>query len=354
MAHSEMPVNAGTIEAYDYNLPQTLIAQHPLKDPGDNRMMVVDRNGPRLVHTKVAALKDYLCADDCIVVNNTKVVNAWLIGSFRGGGGGNWSGLYLGVVDNHWKMLFERHAEVRSGQTLVLCNKEDHFELTLIEQDADGAWSAVPEHRGNPVEVLSRFGRLPLPPYIRDGIAEQDDILRYQTCYASCYGAIAAPSAGLHLSRRMLDELSTMGIPIFQVTLHIGLGTYRLIYCREVSDHRMHSEWMEVGHEAAYQISESKRRGKVLAIGTTSLRALETASLEGTIRPFTGYTDLFVRPGFRFRTTDALLTNFHLPRTSLLVLVKAFAGNDIVNLAYKEAIAQRYRFCDYGDAMLIL
>ncbi len=314
--------------------------------------MVIDRDNQKIIHTKMSNFKDYICSDDCIAVNNTKVVNAYLLGHFKTGG--SWDGLFLDVINGHWKILLQSKSEIKLKQTLVLKNEFDVFELTLIDRDVDGAWIALPECHKNHIEILNRFGKLPLPPYIRDGISSQEDLLHYQTCYATHYGAIAAPSAGLHFSQEILDTIKKKNISIFELTLHVGLGTYKPIYSEVISKHKMHSEWMRISCEMASQISETKKRGKVFAIGTTSLRALETASLKGKIKPFEGYTDLYIKPGFEFKSTDALLTNFHLPKTTLLVLVKAFAGDKIIDQAYKDAIEQSYRFCDYGDAMLIL
>ncbi|MBN2642790.1 MAG: tRNA preQ1(34) S-adenosylmethionine ribosyltransferase-isomerase QueA [Victivallales bacterium] len=341
-----------SIKNYNFDLPSDLIAQHPLKNTKDHRMMVVDRKNEKLIHAKVSDFVDYVCINDCIVVNNTKVVNACLLGQFRTGG--DWEGLFLDIANGCWRILLQSKNEIKPRQTLVLKTNSETFELTLIDRDVDGVWIALPERQANHIEILTKFGNLPLPPYIREGISSQEDSLSYQTFYATCYGAIAAPSAGLHFSQEMMDSIKKKNISIYELTLHVGLGTYKPIYSEDITKHKIHSEWMQINQETARQISIAKKRGKVFAIGTTSLRALETASLGGEIKPYEGYTDLYVKPGFDFVSTDALLTNFHLPRTTLMVLVKAFAGDELIDLAYKEAIERSYRFCDYGDAMLII
>jgi S-adenosylmethionine:tRNA ribosyltransferase-isomerase len=227
--------------------------------------------------------------------------------------------------------------------------------LTLVSRNEEGVWLAAPEPDGDPLELLNRYGTMPLPPYIKRPVADAEDWQRYQTTYARHPGAVAAPTAGLHLTPELLKQLDEAGIRQAFVTLHVGIGTFRPITAERLSEHQMHSEWCELTPDAAATVAETKLTGgRVVAVGKTSVRTLETASQSGSIKSYRGETNLFIRPGYVFRSVDVLFTNFHLPKSTLLVLVSTFAGWELIQEAYHEAIKEEYRFYSYGDAMLIL
>jgi S-adenosylmethionine:tRNA ribosyltransferase-isomerase len=229
------------------------------------------------------------------------------------------------------------------------------MQLLLVQKTADGHWLARPNERGSPKELLERYGQVPLPPYIRKGRAGPDDRDRYQTVYAQRAGAVAAPTAGLHFTAQLFDRFKQRGIAWSFVTLHVGLGTFQPIATEEYTEHRMHPEWGELCLETAEAIERCRERGgRVVAVGTTTVRVLESVAASGPIRPWSGETNLYIYPPYQFRAVDALVTNFHLPRSSLLLLVSAFAGIELTQAAYKTAIANEYRFYSYGDAMLIV
>ena len=229
------------------------------------------------------------------------------------------------------------------------------FQLQMAASQPDGQWAVRPESKEDFLSLLARVGRVPLPPYIRKGEMIDSDRENYQTVYARTPGAVAAPTAGLHFTHPLLERLEKTGVSIAWLTLHVGPGTFRPIVADVLAEHRMHAEWAHLGEEAVSKIDTAKRRGgRVVAVGTTSVRTLETAARDGHLKPFTGQTDLFIRPPYTFKAVDALLTNFHLPRTTLLVLVYAFGGHDLISRAYREAIREEYRFYSYGDAMLVL
>jgi S-adenosylmethionine:tRNA ribosyltransferase-isomerase len=253
--------------------------------------------------------------------------------------------------------MCKTRGKLKPGDTIVLINPlgQDDIRLQLGAQQADGTWVARPLAADDAVALLDRVGRVPLPPYIRKGQMVETDREHYQTVYAQVPGAVAAPTAGLHFTATLLDRLATLGVELCPLTLHVGPGTFRPIVAESLAKHEMHSEWGRVTQGAVDRINACRRGGgRIVAVGTTSVRLLETAAADGELKPFVGYTDLFIRPPYRFRMVDALLTNFHLPRTTLLVLVRTFGGDDLIRVAYEEAIREQYRFYSYGDAMLIL
>jgi S-adenosylmethionine:tRNA ribosyltransferase-isomerase len=243
------------------------------------------------------------------------------------------------------------------GESITLVNSrgEEDVRLVLTTQQSEGMWIVRPQAGEGAYGLLERVGRVPLPPYIRKGEMVESDRQHYQTVYARVPGAVAAPTAGLHFTRALLQMLEKQGVLICYLTLKVGLGTFRPVLGETLAEHRMHAEWAELAPEAVERIRFARQRGgRTVAVGTTTVRVLETAAQDGMLKPFTGMTDLFIRPPYEFRVVDALLTNFHLPRTTLLVLVRTFGGDELIRRAYDEAIREEYRFYSYGDAMLIL
>lgn len=345
------------LSQYDYDLPRQLIAQHPLPQRTDARLLVVDRASGTLAHRHVRDLPDVLRPNDCLVINDTRVVPARLLGR-RTLTGGQWEGLFLSTgADGHWRLLCKTRGKLAPGETVTLISRrgKDDLELRLIEKQPGGVWLAHPSSDDESYVLLDRVGRVPLPPYIRGGEMVEDDRRRYQTVYARQPGSVAAPTAGLHFSDELLVRLVDAGVRPVRVTLHVGLDTFRPISSPMLSEHHMHRERGEITASAVEQIRRARQAGgRVIAIGTTTVRLLETAAQAGELAPWSGDTDLFIRPPYSFKAVEALLTNFHLPRTSLLVLVRTFGGDDLVMRAYAEAIAEKYRFFSYGDAMLIV
>jgi len=332
---------------FDYELPPERIAQHPAPR-GASRLLVLDREGPDR-HRHVRDLPELLRPGDLLVINDTRVIPARLFG--RRPGGGQIEILLTGKAgDREWDALVKPGRRARPGTVIVL---DEHLSAEVIDKEETG------RHRlrfSEPIEPhLERLGHMPLPPYIQRN-DEAEDRERYQTVWARNPGAIAAPTAGLHFSQELLDHLAAAGIERAEVTLHVGLGTFKPVTAEKIEEHRMESERWEVSEATAEALRRTRERGgRVVAIGTTVVRTLESAALagEGDVRPGSGATELFITPGFRFRAVDVLLTNFHLPKSTLLMLVSAFAGRDRVLAAYAEAIREEYRFYSYGDAMLV-
>lgn len=346
-----------SLSDYDYELPKHLVAQHPLPRRSDARLLVVDRAQNSVQHYHIRDLPTLLANPDCLVINDTRVIPARLVG-FRTQTRGRWEGLFLSAdAQGNWRLLAKTRGKLTAGEQVMLTNErlQDVFRLRLVLKEPDGSWIARPEVAGDAMTLLESVGRVPLPPYIRDGEMHELDRERYQTVFAQVPGAVAAPTAGLHFTSELLKRVEAVGISIARVTLHVGLDTFRPIATETISEHPMHSEWCEIGPEAVATIEKSKAAGgRTVAVGTTSVRTLETAARGGRLAPFSGPTELFIRPPYQFRAVDALLTNFHLPRTTLLVLVRTFGGDALMRHAYEEAIREEYRFYSYGDAMLIL
>jgi S-adenosylmethionine:tRNA ribosyltransferase-isomerase len=342
---------------YDYELPRHLIAQHPLPQRTDARLLVVDRAAATLKHYHIRDLPTLLQKPDCLVINDTRVIPARLVG-YRHDSGGRWEGLFLSAdSEGNWRLLGKTRGKLQPGETIMLVNPrhQDAFALRLLIKEPEGTWIARPERPGETLSLLDEVGRVPLPPYIRDGEMTEMDRERYQTVFAESPGAVAAPTAGLHFSEGLLHRLQGVGVTIARVTLHVGLDTFRPVTVESLADHQMHSEWCRISPEAVTAIASSRSGGgRTIAVGTTSVRVLETAAKNGPLGAFEGPTDLFIHPPYQFRAVDALLTNFHLPRTTLLVLVRCFGGDELIQSAYAEAIREEYRFYSYGDAMLIV
>jgi S-adenosylmethionine:tRNA ribosyltransferase-isomerase len=346
------------IASYDYELPAELIASVPVEPRDAARLLVVDRSTGRLAHRVVRELPELLSPGDHLVFNDTKVVPARLRG-VRQATGGRWEGLFLRTLDSgDWELLSQTRGRLAEGEAILITPKGEKgtpLRLFLRAKGSDGTWIASAESDEAAFELLERHGEVPLPPYIRKGVAGPLDAGRYQTIFARSRGSVAAPTAGLHFTENLLGRLRQRGTATSYVTLHVGVGTFRPIATDRLSEHRMHAEWGELSSEAAAALRATRAAGgRIVSVGTTSVRALESAAAEGELRPFRGETRLFIRPPYRFRAVDALLTNFHLPRSTLLALVSAFAGRELVREAYAEAIRKRYRFYSYGDAMLIL
>jgi S-adenosylmethionine:tRNA ribosyltransferase-isomerase len=343
----------------DYHLPPELIAQDPVEPRDAARLLVVDRSQQSLDHHHFRDLSTLLAPSDLLVLNNTRVLPARLLGH-RQATGGKWEGLFLKpFVDGSWEMLCQTRGHLREGEVIVVepssGSKQSCLELRLTEKLPEGRWRAIPSQLESPPALMDRVGHVPLPPYIRKGQDRPEDRHRYQTVFSEHPGAVAAPTAGLHFTSGVFDALKQRGIAWAFVTLHVGLGTFRPIDAADYKQHAMHAEWGELPDATVAAITQCKaRRGRVIAVGTTSVRVLETAGRDGPLRPWIGETSLYIYPPYDFRVVDALITNFHLPRTTLLLLVGAFAGVELLQRAYAAAVLERYRFFSYGDAMLIV
>ncbi len=335
---------------FDYHLPEELVAQEP-GPRGASRMLVLERATGVVDHRAVRELPELLREGDLLVVNDTRVMAARVAARRRTGRRFELLMLEPDFSGDRWQALVRPSSRVRAGERLLL---PDGGEAVPLEALGEGRWRLELRPALDP-ERLDRIGSVPLPPYIRREPTE-DDRERYQTVYAARPGAVAAPTAGLHFTPAVLDALRGRGVETARLTLHVGIGTFRPVSAELVSDHVMHAERYEIAAETAAAVAAARRDGRrVVAVGTTSVRALEgsAAASGGDVVPGWASTDLFITPGFRFKVVDALLTNFHLPRSTLLMLVSAFAGREPVLAAYREAVAQRYRFFSYGDAMLI-
>ncbi len=348
------------LAAYDYALPDELIARRPAARRDEARLMVVDRGAEAVRHGLIRDLPDLLRAGDCLVMNDTRVVRARLLG-YRAKTGGRWEGLFLDVASSgEWRLLSQCRGKLQAGEQIAIHpahspDSPERLVLELLSREEDGIWRAQPVDAIGHWVALERFGTVPLPPYMHRERAEADDFDRYQTVYARHQGSVAAPTAGLHFTPELLARCRERGVAQAFVTLHVGMGTFRPISVARLDDHRMHSEWCDVSEETVRQLEQTVvRGGRRIAVGTTSARALESAAQSGTVEAWRGATELFIRPPYQFRAIDALLTNFHLPRSTLLVLVSTLAGRELILHAYREAIRARYRFYSYGDAMLIL
>jgi S-adenosylmethionine:tRNA ribosyltransferase-isomerase len=344
-------------DLYDYDLPADLIAQEPLERRADSRLLTVRRGDGAIAHRHVRDLPEILRPGDLLVVNDTRVVPARIVGR-RLRTGGRWEGLFLKTDDatGAWQLLAQTRGRPEVGERVMLTDRdgEDAVAIELVGRATGGSWLAVPDAPDPAAEILARIGRVPLPGYIRGGEERAGDRERYQTVFARRSGSAAAPTAGLHFTDELLADLAARGVARATVTLHVGLDTFRPIATERLDDHPMHTEWCDCPPETAAAVREARARGgRVVAVGTTAVRTLETAARSGGISPWSGPTDLFIKPGFQFRAVDCLLTNFHMPRTTLMVLVSTFASRSLMAAAYESAIRERYRFLSYGDAMFI-
>lgn len=343
------------ISDFDYELPEELIAQQPLPERDASRMLVVDREQRTLADEQFLSLPKYLHAGDCLVLNNTKVFPARLIGERVPSGGITEVLLLREVEPNLWQVLARPARRLRIGARISF--GDGRLQATVTGANEDGTRLIHFEPHDDLMNLIAEVGQPPLPPYIkRHDAPASEDRERYQTVYARETGAIAAPTAGLHFTPSVFDEIRNAGISITEITLHVGYGTFEPVRVEDVSQHHVLPETFSIPAEAAEIINRTRASGgRIIAVGTTTTRALESAaSAEGEIRPTTSTADLTITPGYKFRIVDGLVTNFHLPRSSLLLLVSAFAGRELTLEAYRHAVRERYRFYSYGDCMLIL
>ena len=333
-----------------YDLPQELIAQDPLEDRSSSRLLVLDRKTGEMEHRVFRDITEYLRPGDCLVVNNTKVIPARLLGVKEDTGAGIEILLLKRKADNVWETLVKPGKKARPGARIVF--GDGILKGEVLEVVDEGNRLIRFEYEGIFEEILDRLGQMPLPPYITHQLKDKN---RYQTVYAEHDGSAAAPTAGLHFTPELLEEIQAKGVRLAHVTLHVGLGTFRPVKVENVSQHHMHSEYYVVEEEQARLINDTRAAGgRVICVGTTSCRTLESAADEdGILRAGSGWTDIFIYPGYRFKIMDALITNFHLPESTLLMLVSAFADKEKIMKAYEEAVRQRYRFFSFGDAMFI-
>ena len=332
-----------------YDLPEELIAQTPLQQRDSSRLMVLDRQTGEVTHRHFYDILDYLQPGDCLVMNDSRVLPARLLGS-RPTGGAVELLLLRDLGDKKWECLAKPGRKLQVGQQVIFGNGE--LTATVCDICEDGNRIVAFHYEGIFLEVLERLGKMPLPPYIK---AELQDQERYQTVYSRNVGSAAAPTAGLHFTNDLLDRIREKGIKTAFVTLHVGLGTFRPVKAENVLEHHMHSELCMMNAETAAVLNETKQAGgRVICVGTTSCRTLESlVNEDGTFEAKSKWTEIFIYPGYTFRAMDGLITNFHLPESTLVMLVSAFAGRDNVLSAYAEAVKERYRFFSFGDAMYI-
>ena len=338
------------VKDFDYDLPEELIAQDPLEDRSSSRLMVLDRETGEIEHRHFRDILEYLNPGDCLVVNNTKVIPARLYG------GKEETQAHIEVLllkrkeNDVWETLVKPGKKARPGARIVF--GDGLLTGEVIDVVEEGNRLIKFSYEGIFEEILDQLGQMPLPPYITHQLKDKN---RYQTVYAKYDGSAAAPTAGLHFTKELMEEVKAMGVKIAEVTLHVGLGTFRPVKVENVLDHHMHSEFYMVSQEAADIINETRKNGgRVISVGTTSTRTLESAADEnGFLHECSGWTEIFIYPGYKFKVIDCLITNFHLPQSTLVMLVSALAGREHVLAAYRKAVEEKYRFFSFGDAMLI-
>ena len=338
------------IKEFYYDLPQELIAQDPLTDRASSRLLTLDKNSGAFSHHVFREIVQYLNPGDCLVLNDTKVIPARLMGEKEGTGAGIEVLLLKRKENDVWETLVKPGKKARPGAKIVFGNGLLTGEVVDIVEEGNRLIKF--SYEGIFEEILDQLGQMPLPPYITHQLQDKN---RYQTVYAKHEGSAAAPTAGLHFTPELLEEIRAKGVNIAHVTLHVGLGTFRPVKVENILDHHMHSEFYMIEEDQAALINETKKnRGRVICVGTTSCRTLESAADEnGVLHAGSGWTEIFIYPGYRFKILDALITNFHLPESTLLMLVSALAGRDHVMAAYEEAVKEKYRFFSFGDAMFI-
>lgn len=338
------------VSDFNYNLPKELIAQVPIKDRDQSRLMVLDRKNKTIEHKIFKDIIDYLEPGDCLVRNNTKVIPARLYG-VKEETGANVEFLLLKRVDGDiWEVMVKPGRKLMPGVRVEFGN--GLLKAEILEKFEDGNRKVKFEYNGIFNEILNEIGLMPLPPYIHEKIKEKD---RYQTVYAKYEGSAAAPTAGLHFTDELFKKLKEKGVEVANVTLHVGIGTFRPVKVENIEEHDMHSEHFYIKAEDAEKINKAKREGhRVIAVGTTSCRVLESIADEnGYVKEVEGDTNIFIYPGYKFKCLDALITNFHLPESTLIMLVSALAGKDFIMQAYEEAVKEQYKFFSFGDAMFI-
>lgn len=344
------------VSDYDYFLPEEQIAQDPLADRSSSKLLVLDKNTGETSHHVFKEIIDYLNPGDCLCINNTKVIPARLIG--RKKTGGVVEVLLLKRLEDEkskWEVLTRPGKKARVGDEVIFGGEgPEDFDLLcrVTEVKEDGNRIVEFEYDGIFEEILDKLGQMPLPPYITHRLEDKN---RYQTVYAKIEGSAAAPTAGLHFTNELLEQIKEKGVKVVSVTLHVGLGTFRPVQVENILDHKMHSEYYEVSEETAKILNETKANGgRIISVGTTSTRTLESVTDEnGIVHAGSGETQIFIYPGYKFKAIDGLITNFHLPKSTLIMLVSALAGRKNVLNAYKEAVEKKYRFFSFGDAMFI-
>lgn len=335
---------------YYYDLPEELIAQDPLEDRSSSRLMVLGKKSGEVSHHHFRDILDYLRPGDCLVINNTRVIPARLIGTKKETGAHVEILLLRRKKDDIWETLVKPGKKLRPGAEVTF--GDGSLTATILDVVEGGDRLVQFHYDGIFEEVLDRLGEMPLPPYIKHKLKDRD---RYNTVYAKFDGSAAAPTAGLHFTKELLEEVKEKGVNIAQVTLHVGLGTFRPVKVDDVREHEMHTEWYRVTQETADLINQTNENGgRIIAVGTTSVRTLETvADEDGHMKAQEGDTSIFIYPGYKWKVVDGLITNFHLPESTLIMLVSSLAGREHVLAAYKEAVKERYRFFSFGDAMYI-
>ncbi|WP_427339074.1 tRNA preQ1(34) S-adenosylmethionine ribosyltransferase-isomerase QueA [Caloranaerobacter sp. DY30410] len=333
-----------------FDLPEELIAQYPIEKRDSSRLMVLDKKTGAIEHKEFKDIIDYLNKGDCLVLNDTRVIPARLFGQKEKTGGKIEFLLLNRIEKDKWQVLVKPGKRARVGTTFVF--GDGILKADVLDIDEEGIRIVEFKYDGIFEEVLDRLGEIPLPPYIKQKLEDRE---RYQTVYSKKEGSAAAPTAGLHFTEELLEKIREKGVEIVYITLHVGLGTFRPVKVDNLDEHKMHSEFFEVSEEAANTINETKKKGgKIIAVGTTTTRTLESSSNnEGFVVPKKGWTDIFIYPGYKFKVIDKLITNFHLPESTLIMLVSALAGRENVLRAYNIAVKEKYRFFSFGDAMLI-
>ena len=337
-------------DEFDYYLPEELIAQTPLEKRDSSRLLILNKQNGKILHKKFSDIIDYLNPNDTLVLNDTKVIPARIIGVKVDTNAVIELLLLKNTLDNEWEALTRPAKRVKLGT--IISFGDGLLKAKCISIGEEGIRRFELIYEGILYEILDKLGTMPLPPYIHEKLKDQS---RYQTVYAKNIGSAAAPTAGLHFTKELLNSISDKGVNIAYVTLHVGLGTFRPVTVEDVTKHKMHSEYYEVTKEAAEIINNTKaKNGKIVVVGTTSVRVLETVMNKyGTLKECSGATDIFIYPGYKFKIVDNLITNFHLPKSTLIMLVSALASKQYIMNAYKEAVDEKYRFFSFGDAMFI-
>ena len=338
------------INDFDYNLPEELIAQTPLKNRDESRLLVLNKNTGNIEHKTFKNIIDYLNPGDTLVLNDTKVLPARLIGEKPDTKAVIEVLLLKNIENDTWECLVKPARRIKIGTKVVFGNNK--LEATCIKEEDEGIRYFDFKYDGIFLEVLEELGTMPLPPYIHEQLQDQS---RYQTVYAKEIGSAAAPTAGLHFTKELLKEIEDIGVNICYITLHVGLGTFRPVKVEKIEDHKMHSEYYSMTKEVANILNDTRKNNhKIIACGTTTTRTLETIMQKyNEFRECSGWTDIFIYPGYKFKGIDELITNFHLPKSTLVMLVSALAGRENILNAYQEAIKEKYRFFSFGDAMFI-
>ncbi len=339
------------LHEFDYYLPEELIAQHPIQKRDMSRLMVLDKETGQIEHKVFKEVVDYFNEGDCLVLNNTRVIPARLLGEKEGSGGKIEFVLLKRVTGDDWEVILKPGRKAKPGARFVFGNGELKAEILEVFEEGNRLVRFI--YEGVFEEILDRVGIMPLPPYITEKLEDPE---RYQTVYAKYNGSAAAPTAGLHFTQELLSALKDKGVKIVYVMLHVGLGTFRPVKVDDITKHKMHSEYYSIDQASCDTINATKKEGnKIVAVGTTSCRVLETVGRNGNgeLQPCDGWTDIFIYPGYQFKIVDRLITNFHLPESTLIMLVSTLAGRENVLNAYSEAVNEKYRFFSFGDAMFI-